>query len=126
LAREMHAGRTVLENVRPCNNIHIYNRSNQVKEKSLQCYICGCSYCLKCFEFEHAGGCAIKQDNPMLELKKGQKEDNFETYITANQILRCLNPKCAIPIDKQEGCFWVKCRCSWEMCYPCGKLWGDC
>lgn len=62
----------------------------------------------------------------MLELKKDAKEDNFENFINANQILRCLNPKCQIPIDKEEGCFWVKCRCSWEMCYPCGKLWGNC
>lgn len=63
----------------------------------------------------------------MLNIKNSAKgEENFDHFLQANEIRRCLNPKCRIPIEKQEGCFWVKCRCSWEMCYPCNKIWGDC
>jgi len=124
--RDIQSGKISLSNTRVCNNIHIFNKYNLSKENKIQFYICGCSYCLKCFEFEHEGSCPVLKENPMLELKKDKKEDKFENFISSNQILRCLNPKCQIPIDKEEGCFWVKCRCSWEMCYPCGKLWGDC
>jgi hypothetical protein len=49
LVNDVLEGRTVLENTKTCNNIHIYNKSNLSKEKSIQCYLCGCSYCLKCF-----------------------------------------------------------------------------
>lgn len=47
--------------------------------------------------------------------KEGNDNDNnnIEDFIKANQILRCLNPKCAVPIAKEAGCYWVKCRCSW-------------
>lgn len=112
--------------MKECNNIHIYNRGVAVKDKFLQCYNCGCSFCVGCFEIAHEGPCKVAEPSPLLQLKTGAKGDNFEDFLASNQMQRCLNSKCGLPIAKEEGCFWVKCRCSWEMCYPCGRLWGDC
>lgn len=53
LVKDIEEGKTVVQNIKSCNNIHIYNKSNLSKEKSLQCYLCGCSYCLSCFQFTH-------------------------------------------------------------------------
>lgn len=111
---------------RSCNNILTFVRGTVLKEGHIQCYVCSCTLCLRCLDVSHPGQCQQLPPNALVERKTAQKADNFEEFLTANQMQRCLNQKCGLPIAKEEGCYWVKCRCSWEMCYPCGKLWGDC
>lgn len=97
------------------------NRLKDATQKCIQCYQCGATYCNKCFNLAHEGACPVVK---LPEIAPQPKE--FEDFLKVNDISRCVNPKCGVPIDKEAGCFWVKCRCQWEMCYPCKVKWGDC
>lgn len=108
-------------NVVECSSIMTLNKLKEGKGGSILCYLCGASYCHKCFNLIHEGAC------PETKLPQITKQpEDFEQFLKANHILTCLNPRCGVPIDKEAGCFWVKCRCQWEMCYPCKVKWGDC
>ena len=65
LVKDIKAGKAAVEGAKTCNNIHVYNRAVG-KDKFLQCYQCGCSFCLMCFEIMHEGLCPTVETNPML------------------------------------------------------------
>ena len=132
LTLELIRGEKEIANKNTCKSILSFNKNIPQKSKMIMCYTCGCSYCPGCTGLSHEGSCRnmTAEDKAVIDGKSKQLEelsgDDLESFIQKNGILRCLNPKCRVAIAKEEGCFWVKCRCSWEMCYPCKQLWGNC
>jgi hypothetical protein len=45
-------GSDIVEDKKICTNILSFNKLN-AKEKTLQCYVCGLSYCTCCEDFSH-------------------------------------------------------------------------
>lgn len=44
----------------------------------------------------------------------------FEKYIKLNNVRRCANKKCNVPVVRNGGCYRILCsRCGKSMCFKC-------
>ena len=79
------------------------------------CGNCSVSICTKCHVQYHAGiSCEIYRNTQKSneEFNKWMKED-------PDNRKRC--PKCSSPIEKNEGCMHMHCRCGSHICWRCMK-----
>jgi len=75
---------------------------------------CGTRWCFLCMEEAHPGiSCRIVRK----WAAKNKDEGSNMTWILANT-KSC--PKCNNPIEKNQGCMHMKCRCGFEFCWLCG------
>jgi len=106
-------------------------RDHDHNNAEVECAFCHKMFCWKC----HAAAHPEYECEEIKQLRKleSQIEGNFsegneeETEAgKANQLLKNQNkwqncPNCGVMLEKVYGCNHVKCRCSQELCYLCGK-----
>lgn len=107
--------------VMPCTAIVSFDPVNNEQGGILQCLICGLDGCIKGCSSAHRGNTCEKYKEWEAINKKGQELSIEE--IRAQGMAQCPNPKCKVPILRNGGCNWVKCRCGFELCYPCSRAW---
>ncbi len=104
-----------------CTAIISFDPVNNVQGGILQCVVCGLDCCIKGCSSAHRGNTCEKYREWEEINKKGQQL-TFEE-IRAQGMAQCPNPKCKVPILRNGGCNWVKCRCGFELCYVCSRAW---
>jgi ariadne-1 len=73
---------------------------------------CGCSFCLRCGEESHS---PITCEQLASWQEKCRNESETANWILANT-KKC--PKCAVRIEKNQGCNHMTCRsCNYEFCW---------
>ena len=80
--------------------------------KHFKCDSCAQTYCLECKQNYHPG----------LTCKQAAEGGSqlFEKYLKENNIRRCPNQACKMPIQRLDGCYRVTCtKCGKSMCFKC-------
>ena len=77
-----------------------------------RCDACQVAFCLECKMNYHPG----------LTCQQAKEGGNalFEKYMKENNIRKCPNKSCSMPIFRIDGCYRVTCsRCGKSMCFKC-------
>ena len=54
---------------------------------------------------------------------KNSSDENNESWIKVNT-KECPNPKCKLPIEKNQGCNHMNCKkCGFHFCWKCMQKW---
>ncbi|ETW04230.1 hypothetical protein H310_04567 [Aphanomyces invadans] len=82
--------------------------------------VCGCLFCLRCGDEAHM---PVSCEQLATWLEKCRNESETANWILANT-KKC--PKCAIRIEKNQGCNHMTCRsCKYEFCWTCMDVWSN-
>ena len=102
--------------VRPCptpNCDMVYRVSTAESGRPFLCSHCGVRTCTQCHVQYHDGlTCAMYESG-----KKSDKD--FETWLQRDPDTRKKCPNCTTPIEKNEGCHHVTCKCGVHICWLC-------
>ena len=97
-------------------------RTSKARPGNIICPNCNNNFCVECDKPAHwPASCEdaewfIKESEKLLN---GTKE-------TANYVARVKKcPQCRLPMEKNEGCQHMTCRCSHQFCWECLENWAE-
>ncbi|KAK7251257.1 hypothetical protein RIF29_34294 [Crotalaria pallida] len=101
-----------------CEFAIVFQPNGVNKKLDVSC-LCHYSFCWNCGEDAHS---PVDCEIVSLWLKKVSESKNI------NWILKYAKqcPKCKIPIEKNEGCMHMKCKCGFQFCWLCLRDWFQC
>ncbi|CAD8192640.1 unnamed protein product [Paramecium octaurelia] len=96
-----------------CQNIFIINPSG---DPMFNCEFCEKIYCLRCKSESHP---QYTCEQFQLTKNKESNEREFKRLVENMNCKKCTN--CGAWILKEKGCNHMKCKCTYEFCYRCGR-----
>jgi len=110
------------------NGLHIslkmrkQDRSTKVRPVNIICPICNNNFCVECDKPAHwPASC----EDAEWFIKESAKLINqvYEAAYYVARVKKC--PQCKMPMEKNEGCQHMTCRCSHQFCWECLQDWAS-
>ena len=87
---------------------------NPKSARRVECQVCYRQFCFQCHTHPWHEGKTCKEN----------KRDHFKKWALSAKAQNC--PNCKIPVEKDEGCQYMKCpQCHHQWCWKCGRKTKD-